>query len=55
MSSITADPKTTRRLHELQAVRDVLWPDRDDPRVMSELTQIQTALNALTTTDKVTT
>jgi len=30
-----------RRLRELRRVRAVLWPDRDDPRVLSELVSVQ--------------
>lgn len=34
------------RLRELTAVRDLLIPDRDDPAVMSELTVIQSQIDA---------
>jgi hypothetical protein len=34
------------RLNELVAVRDLLLPDRDDPEVLSELTAIQSQINA---------
>lgn len=35
-----------QRLRELVAVRDVLRPDRDDPRVLSELTAIEAEITA---------
>ncbi len=35
-----------QRVNELQAVRDLLLPDSDDPRVMSELTSVELALIA---------
>jgi len=34
------------RLNELVAVREVLLPDRDDALVLSELTTIETQINA---------
>ena len=34
------------RLRELHAVRDVLWSDRDDPAVLSEITSIESQITA---------
>jgi hypothetical protein len=34
------------RLQELRAVRAVLWMDRDDPEVMSELVSIQSQIRS---------
>ena len=34
------------RLNELVAVREVLLPDRDDALVLSELTTVETQINA---------
>jgi hypothetical protein len=34
------------RLNELQAVRQLLLPDRDDPAVLSELTTIQSSIDS---------
>jgi hypothetical protein len=34
------------RLRELQAAREVLLPDADDPEVMSELTAIQSQIRS---------
>lgn len=54
MPSTITTPTTVRavrtdaraRLRELTAVRDLLIPDRDDPAVMSELTVIQSQIDA---------
>jgi hypothetical protein len=35
------------RLQELVRVRAVLWPDRDDPAVLSELAVVQSAIREL--------
>ena len=42
--AITAD--ATRRLAELQAVRDVLQPDAGDPAVAAELAQIESEIRS---------
>jgi hypothetical protein len=34
------------RLAELKAVRDVLWSDREDPAVMSELVTVQSQIRS---------
>jgi hypothetical protein len=34
------------RRHELLRVRGVLWADRDDPLVLSELASVQSQINA---------
>jgi hypothetical protein len=35
------------RLAETKAVRNALWPDRDDPRVLSELVGLQSTIREL--------
>jgi hypothetical protein len=40
--AIRAD--ATRQINELRAVASVLWPDRDDPTVQSELTVVLSKL-----------
>jgi len=37
---------TEQRLTELHRVRDVLWPDRDDAVVQSELSVIEAEIRA---------
>lgn len=44
LEAIRADP--ARRLTELRRVRALLWPDRDDAEVLSELTVIQSQILA---------
>jgi hypothetical protein len=34
------------RRHELLRVRAALWPDRDDPKILCEITSVQSAINA---------
>jgi hypothetical protein len=43
-SAIRTDAQ--ERLAELRAVRAVLWGDRDDPAVLSELTAIQSQIRS---------
>ena len=46
MSEHPAAETAAIRLAELKAVRAVLAPDRDDPRVLSELVEIERRIRA---------
>jgi hypothetical protein len=44
MEATRADAKA--RLHELRAVREILWPDRDDSEVLSEIVVVESQIRS---------